>query len=53
MAATSSEDEPLVYNYDGSLPQPTSLGMVLKDALRRWYLETEKEALRGDVVRQG
>lgn len=25
--------------------------MVVEDAVRRWYLETEKEAQRGDVVR--
>lgn len=36
---------------DGRLQQPAKLGAVVADALRRWYLETEKEALRGDVVR--
>lgn len=35
---------------DGRLQQPAPLGAVVSDALRRWYLETEKEALRGDVV---
>lgn len=35
---------------DGRLQQPTRLGAVVADALRRWYLETEKEAMRGDVV---
>ena len=37
---------------DGRLQQPTTLGAVVGDALRRWYLEAEKEALRGDVVRK-
>lgn len=38
---------------DGRLQQPTKLSAVVADALRRWYLETEKEALRGDVVSRG
>lgn len=36
---------------DGRLQQRAKLGAVVADALRRWYQETEKEALRGDVVR--
>lgn len=35
---------------DGRLQQRAKLGAVVTDAVRRWYLETEKEALRGDVV---
>ncbi len=41
---------PVVMLADGRLQQPAPLGAVVSDALRRWYLETEKEALRGDVV---
>ena len=44
-------DPPVVMLADGRLQQPAKLGAVVSDALRRWYLETEREALRGDVVR--
>ncbi|KAI7840707.1 hypothetical protein COHA_005629 [Chlorella ohadii] len=43
---------PVVMLADGRLQQPAPLGAVVSDALRRWYLETEKEALRGDVKAQ-
>ncbi|PSC70613.1 THUMP domain [Micractinium conductrix] len=43
---------PVVMLPDGRLQQPAKLGAVVSDALRRWYLETEKEALRGDVKAQ-
>ena len=42
---------PLHYSPDGRLAKPTNLSLVVKDAVRRWYLETEKEAERGDIVR--
>ena len=35
---------------DGRLQQRMPLSAVVTDAVRRWFLETEKEALRGDVV---
>lgn len=41
---------PLHYTPDGRLPKATKLSLVVTDAVRRWYLETEKEAERGDVV---
>jgi hypothetical protein len=41
---------PLQYTQDGRLPKPTKLSLVVTDAVRRWYLEAEKEADRGDVV---
>lgn len=44
----------VVFNSDGSLAGgPMKLSAVVHDALRRWYLETEREAQRGDVVRRG
>lgn len=47
------QDETVTFLADGSLSKRTKLGVVVKDALRRWYLEAEKEAYRGDVVRLG
>ena len=41
---------PLHYTPDGRLPKPTKLSLVVTDAVRRWYLETEREAERNDVV---
>lgn len=32
---------------------PKKLSIVVEDALKRWYAETEREALRGDLVRGG
>jgi hypothetical protein len=50
-AAENGDAElPLQYTQDGRLPKPTKLSLVVKDAVRRWYLEAEKEADRGDVV---
>lgn len=46
------QQPPVVMLADGRLQQPAPLGAVVTDALRRWYLETEKEALRGDVKAQ-
>ncbi|KAL4532630.1 hypothetical protein Ndes2526B_g08217 [Nannochloris sp. 'desiccata'] len=43
---------PLQYTQDGRLPKPTKLSLVVKDAVRRWYLEAEREADRGDVKAQ-
>mgnify|MGYP007061301830 CR=1 FL=1 len=48
--ATSSQDEQVTFLPDGTLAKRTKLGVVVKDAVRRWYLEAEKEAYRGDVV---
>jgi hypothetical protein len=31
-------------------PQSVPLSAVVQDAVRRWFLDTHKEALRGDVV---
>ena len=31
-------------------PQSVPLSAVVRDAVRRWFLDTHKEALRGDVV---
>lgn len=42
--------ERLVYSLDGRLPSTTKLGLVVRDAVRRWFLDTEMEAERGDVV---
>ena len=50
-AAQQQLQQPVVMLPDGRLQQPARLGAVVDDALRRWYAETEKEALRGDVVR--
>jgi hypothetical protein len=49
--AAAAAAEQVVFTPDGRLPRPMKLSLVVKDALRRWYLEAEKEALRGDVVR--
>jgi len=50
-AAENGDAElPLQYTQDGRLPKPTKLSLVVKDAVRRWYLEAEKDADRGDVV---
>ena len=46
----SKAELPLQYTPDGRLAKPTKLSLVVTDAVRRWYLETEKEAERGDVV---
>lgn len=50
--AAPKPQPPVVMLPDGRLQQPTRLGAVVADALRRWYLETEKEAMRGDVKAQ-
>jgi len=50
-ASHSQKQEPLIYAPDGRLPQPTKLGLVVQDAVRRWYLEAENDMNRGDVVR--
>lgn len=47
-----AQQPPVVMLPDGRLQQPARLGAVVSDALRRWYLETEKEAMRGDVKAQ-
>ena len=41
----------MVYSVDGRLQEKLPLSVVVTDAVRRWYLEAEKEAQRGDVVR--
>ncbi len=41
--------EPVVFSPEGALPRPMKLSVVLKDALRRWYLEAERDAARGDA----
>lgn len=52
-AAENGDAElPLQYTQDGRLPKPTKLSLVVKDAVRRWYLEAEREADRGDVKAQ-
>lgn len=40
----------MVYSVDGRLQERLPLSVVVTDAVRRWYLEAEKEAQRGDVV---
>ena len=41
----------MVYSADGRLQEGRlPLSVVVTDAVRRWYLEAEKEAQRGDVV---
>jgi TPR repeat protein len=49
-SAAAPAQPPVVMLADGRLQQRAKLGAVVTDAVRRWYLETEKEALRGDVV---
>jgi hypothetical protein len=49
-AENGDAELPLQYTQDGRLPKPTKLSLVVTDAVRRWYLEAEKEADRGDVV---
>lgn len=46
----ANDGDLLQYTLDGKLAKPTKLSLVVKDAVKRWYLETEKEAQRGDVV---
>ena len=41
----------VIYSNDGRLVKPMPLSAVVKDAVRRWYLEAERDAQRGDVVR--
>jgi len=50
---SAQPEEPVAFDASGRLPRATKLGAVVHDAVRRWYLETEKEALRGDVVSCG
>lgn len=40
---------PVVYSHDGRLMAPTPLGAVVEDAVKRWYMEAERDAMRGDV----
>ena len=40
----------VIFAADGRLMKRMPLGAVVTDAVRRWYLETEREASRGDVV---
>ena len=41
-SASSSEEQPLLR---------TPLSTVVTDAVKRWYIDTNKEAVKGDVVR--
>lgn len=47
---TKATGEKLLYSMDGRLPKRTKLSVVVSDAVRRWFLDTEMEAERGDVV---
>lgn len=42
--------EQVVFTPDGHLAKPMKLSAVVTDAVRRWYLEAERDAQRGDVV---
>lgn len=48
----SDVKEQVVFLADGALVRPTKLSSVVTDAVRRWYLETERDASRGDVKAQ-
>lgn len=45
----TKDNIPVVYSHDGRLMAPTHLGAVVKDAVKRWYMEAERDAMRGDV----
>lgn len=45
-----SNGQQVVYSVDGKLQERLPLSVVVTDAVRRWYLEAEKDAQRGDVV---
>lgn len=45
----ATKEIPVVYSHDGRLMAPTPLGAVVDDAVKRWYMEAERDAMRGDV----
>lgn len=52
-SSAAPQQTPVTFSIDGRLPRPTPLGAVVNDAVRRWFLDTQREAFRGDVVRGG
>eukprot|EP00890_Picochlorum_soloecismus_P004850 jgi/Picsp_1/5366/NSC_02727-R1_protein len=49
---TNGSNGQAMYSVDGKLQERLPLSVVVSDAVRRWYLEAEKEAQRGDVKAQ-
>ncbi len=49
----AQQHTPVTFSIDGRLPRPTPLGTVVNDAVHRWFLDTQREAFRGDVVWRG
>ncbi|RMZ56427.1 hypothetical protein APUTEX25_004650, partial [Auxenochlorella protothecoides] len=46
----TANSQAVVLGSDGVIQDgPKKLSLVVADALKRWYAETEKEALRGDL----
>lgn len=48
---TPQQPTPVAFSVDGRLPRPMPLGAVVHDAVNRWFIDTQREAFRGDVVR--
>lgn len=52
---SSGQQQPpqeVIFLSDGRLAHTTKLSAVVTDAVHRWYLETEREAGRGDIKAQ-